>query len=287
VTLYLLQDQIQYFKNDDPLAGIILIAGAGAILVIILIINILKYGISINTSGHGGEDKTGNANSLSKFSSWFALIRAVRPYGFNRRQKKILEYVFRSNGVTDPVHALSSPPVLDRYFKQAYKLIKQTVTDEAEAQQQLTQLFSVRNTIELVQNLQLTRGAPPKAETQRRFRRKQVALSCGFYMVRLEAGKGRKGESRMVVEARRYGGKLVDISIGGCAIQSSAVIPAGSRLKIEFEHSGNVVPIMVLGQVLRINRGSVTSTILHTKFLKVPRKAMNAINTIVFEYSED
>jgi c-di-GMP-binding flagellar brake protein YcgR len=123
--------------------------------------------------------------------------------------------------------------------------------------------------------------------TQRRFRRRQAVLSCGFNLVRIEAAKGRKKGTRMVVDPRRFTGKLVDISIGGCAIQSAATVPVGSRMKIEFEYARSVVPVAVLGQVLRINRGNVTSTIFHIKFLKVPRKAMNTINTIVFEYSEE
>jgi c-di-GMP-binding flagellar brake protein YcgR len=364
MTWYLLQAQVRYFKEDDPLAATILAIGLGAVLVLVLVINLLKRGL-------GG--KMGSGTASPRLFSWFALNRAVRPYGLSHSQKKILEYVFRNNGVTDPVFALNSPKVLDKYFKRAYVLIERTVNDETEAQQRLAQLFAVRNIIEIVQNtssasssqqigasqaavltvnqesyqtkvistrgdsffvdcpkntigtllrlpkgtkvtvaffknnkaysfdskvlgfsettfgpaLQLTKGAPPKAMTQRRFRRKQAVLSCGFNLVRVEAAKDRKSGTRMVVDPRHFTGKLVDISIGGCAILSGAAVPVGSRMKIEFEYSRSVVPVAVLGQVLRINRGSVTSTILHVKFLKVPRKAMNAINTIVFEYSEE
>jgi c-di-GMP-binding flagellar brake protein YcgR len=364
VKLYLLQG---YFKEDDPFAATILLVGLGAILLTVLVVNILKRGVGANPGSRGGS----GALSPRQFS-WFALNRAIRPYGLNRSQKKVLEYVFRSNGVTDPAHALNSPGVLDKHFKRAYKLIERTITNEAEAQQQLAQLFAIRNTIEIVQNtsessgsqqigsnqavvltanqesyqvkiistrgdgiqvdcprnsigslirlpkgtkvtvaffknnkgysfdstvtgfnetsfgpaLQIARGAPPKAMTQRRFRRKQAVLSCAFYTVRVEAAKDKKNATRMVVDPRRYEGELADISIGGCAIQSSAAIPVGSRLKIEFGYSRSVVPVAVLGQVLRMNRGSLTSTILHIKFLKVPRKAMNAINTIVFEFNE-
>jgi hypothetical protein len=58
-------------------------------------------------------------------------------------------------------------------------------------------------------------------------------------------------------------------------------------LKIEFDYSQSPVPLAVLGQVLRINRSGITSTIMHIKFIKIPRKSMNAINAIVYEYGDD
>ena len=88
----------------------------------------------------------------------------------------------------------------------------------------------------------------------------------------------------MVVDTRRMTGSVTDISIGGCAIKTQSSIPAGTRLKIEFDSSRGSMPVAVLGLVLRVNRSGIANTIIHVKFLKVPRKAMNAINTLVFEY---
>jgi hypothetical protein len=89
----------------------------------------------------------------------------------------------------------------------------------------------------------------------------------------------------MVVDSRRMTGSVTDISIGGCAIKTQISVPAGSRLKIEFDYTRGASPVAVLGQVLRINRSGIANTVIHIKFLKVPRKAMNVINTLVFEYS--
>ena len=132
--------------------------------------------------------------------------------------------------------------------------------------------------------VQLTNSREVKSMTQRRFRRTNAALNCDFFLVHLEESKGRK-PPRMVVEERRFQGSLTDISIGGCAIKTGYSVPAGSRLKIEFDVSRGAMPVPVLGQVLRINRSGISSSIIHIKFLKVPRKTMNAINTLVFEYS--
>ena len=89
----------------------------------------------------------------------------------------------------------------------------------------------------------------------------------------------------MVVDKRRLTGNIIDISIGGCSIKTSVNVPSGQRLKIEFNHEGNVT-VAVLGQVLRTNRSGI-STIMHIKFLKVPRRSLNAINALVFEYADE
>jgi hypothetical protein len=366
---YLLQNDISYFKEDDPVAGIILLSGIGGIVLVVLVVNLLKNGLNFGTKRGGG-----GASTQRHFST-FALHSAAKPYGLDHDQIKVLEYVFRTAGVTDPVHTLSLPAVLDKHFKRAYKQIEKSANTEEEAQQRLAMLFSVRNTIDIVQNtsaqapttqqlsvnqaavltanqesysvkvlsvkgdgilvdcprnaigtlirfprgtrvtlafftktnkgfsfnsqvlgvidtpsgpaIQLSHSGRPKAMTQRRFRRRQSVLACGYYFVRVEETKNKKNSPRMVVDPKRYTGNVVDISVGGCAIKTNVSIPVGSRLKIEFEYYRSVLPVAVLGQVLRINRGGIASTIMHIKFLKVPRKAMNAINTIVFEYGED
>jgi hypothetical protein len=134
--------------------------------------------------------------------------------------------------------------------------------------------------------LQLSQAGSARPMTQRRFRRRQALLSCGYYTVRLEETKGKK-PPKMVVDHRRITGTVTDISIGGCSIKTNYSTPPGSRLKIELDATQSAVPVAVLGQVLRINRSGITSTIMHVKFLKVPRRAMNVINAIAFEYSDD
>jgi hypothetical protein len=44
---------------------------------------------------------------------------------------------------------------------------------------------------------------------------------------------------------------------------------------------------IVLGQVLRINRGSSITSFLHIKFIKASLKALNIINAVVYRYNED
>jgi hypothetical protein len=76
----------------------------------------------------------------------------------------------------------------------------------------------------------------------------------------------------------------MDISAGGCSIKATAPVSGGAKLKIEFVQ--NNFTAAALGQVLRTNRTGV-STIMHVKFIKVPRKSMNTINAFVYEYSAE
>jgi hypothetical protein len=125
-----------------------------------------------------------------------------------------------------------------------------------------------------------------KPLAKRKFRRKTTDIHCEFYFVKIEeTGTGRKKTTRLVVGNKKYNGMIKDISVGGCSLKTSAPIPIGSRLKIVIDYDDNHV-INVLGQVIRTNR-SAAGTILHIKFLKVPRRAFNSISTLVFGYNDD
>lgn len=119
--------------------------------------------------------------------------------------------------------------------------------------------------------------------SKRRFRRRQVTVPTQFFFVNL-VDAGRNKQKRMVVDKRRLTGSIMDISIGGCSIKTNVLVPSGTRLKIEATYGGN--NIAVLGQVLRTNRTGIKST-LHISFLKVPRRTLNTINAMVYEYIDD
>jgi hypothetical protein len=129
--------------------------------------------------------------------------------------------------------------------------------------------------------VQLFHSTLISGSSKRRFRRRHISIPSTFYFVHLE--KNGAHETKMVVDNRKLSGSIMDISIGGCSILTKVSIPSGTRLKIEFYRGKTMVA--ALGQVLRTNRSGL-STIMHIKFLKISRKSLNAINTLVFEYSE-
>ena len=80
--------------------------------------------------------------------SGFALRRIVRNLGFSHEQIKMLDYVFKTDNVTDPQKSLSTPFLLDRHFRRAYRTIGQASTGNNETQKRLSILFSTRNILE-------------------------------------------------------------------------------------------------------------------------------------------
>ena len=134
--------------------------------------------------------------------------------------------------------------------------------------------------------LQINHNGKMKPLVKRKYRRRQTDIHCEFFFVNIEeTGSGRKKVSRLVVEKRRFTGNVQDISNGGCSLKTPTLVHVGSRLKISLDYDPNY-PISVLGQVIRSNRSS-SGTILHIKFVKVPRRAYNSISGLVFGYHDD
>jgi len=134
--------------------------------------------------------------------------------------------------------------------------------------------------------LHITHSGKKKPLAQRKYRRRQTDMKCEFFFVTIqETGKGRRKETKLVVETKKFLGNLMDISVGGCSIKTQIPIPVSSRLKIKIDYDNNHI-INALGLVLRSNRSN-RGTILHIKFLKVPAKAYVAISTLAFGFGDD
>jgi hypothetical protein len=116
--------------------------------------------------------------------------------------------------------------------------------------------------------------------SNRRFRRRQQVIATSFFLVHIKENGQKKRE--LEVDQRRLTGNILDIAIGGCSIAAAAPVPSGSCLKIEFTWAD--ASVAALGQVLRTNQTGM-NTIMHVKFLKVPRRSLNIINALVYEYS--
>jgi hypothetical protein len=128
--------------------------------------------------------------------------------------------------------------------------------------------------------LQIVHTNTIKRLSKRRFRRREIVIPVEFHTVRLERAPGNK-EPKMIVDKQKGMGSILDISVGGCSIQTSGAVSAGARVKINLMIEKRQA--VALGEVLRTNRNR-TATVLYTKFLKIPRRSLNMINALVFEY---
>ena len=367
-SMYLLQSRgVSDFrmKTANPTDAIYFVVGIGVLVIVLIAVNVIRSRFNVSalngTQGSGGSPRHFSMLSLHRLTSGL---------GLDRDQSKMLEFVLRSDGVTDPARSLNSPNLLDRHFKRAYRLIERTSISEDEMNNRLAVLFATRNIIEtnlgmadttstrqipanaaavltvgqtnypirvissrgdtlVVENptsgtgttlrlprgskvnlafftksskgfsvesrvlgatdtadgpvLQLVHSGQIKRLSNRRFRRRQTVISTSFYCVFVEE-TGRRNEKKMIVDKRKFSGNILDISIGGCSIKTSAPLSAGQRLKIEFTREDNSV-VVALGEVLRTTKAGV-NTIMNIRFLKVPRKSLNSINAMVYEYTE-
>jgi len=119
--------------------------------------------------------------------------------------------------------------------------------------------------------------------SSRRFRRRQTIISTRFFLVRVETAD-RSREQRLLVDKRQFSGNIMDISVGGCSIRTNAPVRPGQKIKVEFTQEGNFT-VAALGEVLRTNRTGY-NTVMHIKFIKIPRKSLNIINAMVYEYAD-
>ncbi|MCL2191906.1 MAG: PilZ domain-containing protein [Treponema sp.] len=132
--------------------------------------------------------------------------------------------------------------------------------------------------------LKLAHSNKIKKLSSRRFRRRQMTISTSFYLVKVAAAPGNDKGNRLLVDKRKFSGNIIDISVGGCSIRTSAPIKPGQKLKVEFTQEDDFT-VAALGEVLRTNRTGY-NTIMHIKFLKIPRKSLNFINAMVYEYAD-
>lgn len=274
---------MQYFKKDDPESAAILLIAIGVIIVTALTVHIIRRNMNFGTRRPVKYRRLYSMRSLKRLTRNFALTSA---------ELKLLEKVLRMNSVQDPSHVLNSSGTLDRYFKEAYRQIENSGAPEDENQRQLTKLFSLRNVIDAAQNtsdrtVTANHTAVKTAHTSahhRWSRRHESKIACAYYLVKTE--KKRFGlKKRLVVQPRRHEGSIVDVSAGGCAIKAFDSIPAGSMIKLTFTYKG--LAAALLAQVLRVNHAGAVNIVLHVRFLKIPKRAINTVNTLVFEFVKD
>ena len=349
-------------KISNPSDTILFALGIGIVIIILVILNMLKTKVPVLNGVQ-------TPSPARRMFSIFTLRRLAGTIGLDKEQTEMLDFVFRSDGVTDAEHSFNSPMLLDQHFKRAYHLIQETSLNGEEAHQKLTVLFAIRNIIEtnsdtasitstrqipdnsaavlavgeqkypvqvisamgenlVVEHpldkagqpvsfpqgtgaslsflnksskgfavetrildavesngkpaLQLVHSAQIDRLANRRFRRRQIVIATSFFLVHIKENGQKKRE--LEVQPERLAGNIMDIAIGGCSIATAAPISSGSCLKIEFTQAD--ASAAALGQVLRTNQTGM-NTIMHVKFLKVPRRSLNIINALVYEYSGD
>jgi c-di-GMP-binding flagellar brake protein YcgR len=149
VILFPLQVSASDFVIDSsisPVQVIIFFAVFAVIVGIMVILNAAKKG---STGGKtAGAKSTGTTGSSGGIFSIFVMHRLAKNIGLNHDQKKMLDFVFKTDAVTDPEKSIGTPALLDRHFRRAFRVLLQASHSEPETQRKLGILFSTRNMLE-------------------------------------------------------------------------------------------------------------------------------------------
>jgi c-di-GMP-binding flagellar brake protein YcgR len=125
-----------------------------------------------------------------------------------------------------------------------------------------------------------------RREQRRRNRRREIMRQCFYYPIRIvETGQGRKMERKASVEqSMRTLGIVVDLSAGGCAIQTMNPFERGKLAMVEFDID-RTAPIRAFGKVLNVHRQKGRGGIMHIMFTRVTRQHLNKISEFVYDFS--
>jgi len=121
---------------------------------------------------------------------------------------------------------------------------------------------------------------------QRKFRRKSLNRPCYFFPIKIiESGYGKKmTKEAVVMKNQGHLGTIIDVSAGGCSINSNSPLRRGELLKIEFETTkGNSV--MAFGKVINMRLIGRRRGIMHIMFTRASGKNLNKINAYVYDFA--
>jgi hypothetical protein len=271
--LYSLQSAgLSAFKiQPNPAHAVIFLAGLAALVALVIFLTKSK---KVNNSAIF---KSGTINKIElRNPETKNLKKAALKYGLERDELKFLLNMFRQEEIDSSI--FSSIENIDAGFSK----INQALCREEDTDDDIKKLFSIRNKIEYYFSADEAAHDGEGDTTVRRYKRADVNIPAAFYLViEKEVQSGAKTVKKLSLDSTKYTGNIIDISSGGCAINTGKSYKAGTRIKIEFKIGRN--SLSALAQILRINQNQ-SESILHARFLKVPVKTLNAINTFVFNY---
>ncbi len=132
--------------------------------------------------------------------------------------------------------------------------------------------------------LMLHHGTGILANEQRIHTRRKLRCRCTFYQVRvIESGRKRKKVSQAVVDTKnKMTGHTIEISPGGCTIESCHRVITGTLIKMEITLLRNDERVEVFGKVKNFRSNARRRCIKNIMFTKITAKNLNKINALFY-----
>ncbi|MGO9410227.1 MAG: PilZ domain-containing protein [Spirochaetia bacterium] len=125
-----------------------------------------------------------------------------------------------------------------------------------------------------------------RREQRRRSRRREIMRACFYYPIRItEVAEGRTVQKKASVErSMRALGTVMDLSPGGCAVETMSPLDRGKLIMIEFDIDRKA-PVRAFGKVMSVRRQKGRGGSMHVMFTKVTRQHLNRISEFVYDFS--
>jgi hypothetical protein len=143
------------------------------------------------------------------------------------------------------------------------------------------------DTVKGVSSILIQHSRTLRREQRRKSRRRELLRPCFFYPIRIsETGEGRKLERKAIVEQNmRTLGTVLDLSAGGCSIQTLNPFDKGKLVMVEFDIDRKA-PIRSFGKVMHVHRQKGRGGSMHVMFTRVTRQHLNRISEFVYDFSK-
>jgi len=220
------------------------------IIIFVIVVAIVAVLLIVNSRRGGGKKGSGAAARTSGAGvfSIFAFHRIARSLELDHEQTKMLDYVFKTDQVTDPQRSIATPALLDRHFRRAYRILEQTRGHENDTQHKIGVLFSTRNIIEnsVLEGLTSTR---------------QIRDDTKFTIV--------ANKDKLEVPVISTKGENIDVEAPKTVLGSQIKIQKGTKLNVLFfdkSNKGFSFETRVVGYTTR--QGHPTMQIAHSNQLR-------------------
>jgi len=125
-----------------------------------------------------------------------------------------------------------------------------------------------------------------KAFPNRRHDRKSLRTPCTFAHVTVaNIVNGKNTEHKFYPANKNFPGTILDISSGGCSIETPVAGTIGEYVSIQCILEGKTEDT-IIGKIIRITPKEDNITMMHVQFAKMPRATMNRIFAYIYNYGE-
>jgi hypothetical protein len=122
------------------------------------------------------------------------------------------------------------------------------------------------------------------AMPNRRHDRKAFKAPCAIARVDVaNIVSGNRTERRFTPSKQTSQGEILDISAGGCSVETVNPLPPRAYLQIQFRLE-NLEEDTIIGKVIRLTGDG--NRVMHIQFVKMPRATLNRIFMLVYNYGE-